>query len=168
MTTIDTAYAMLDLAALSFLGLGVQPPTADWGTMLSEGQLVLLTSPHLAVASGLAAHPMAGFDGVGGTAPTSTRTVVGAATPPSRCWSQTAAPARIARKSTTGTRADEPRTWPEGSEWLIDDVLYRSEVVTRREAVPEHGEWKPVWDVMAALAPVHGDENVRLIVWFDN
>jgi peptide/nickel transport system permease protein len=53
-TTIDTAYAMLDLAALSFLGLGVQPPTADWGTMLSEGQLVLLTSPHLAVASGLA------------------------------------------------------------------------------------------------------------------
>ena len=53
-STIDTAYAMLDLAALSFLGLGVQPPTADWGTMLSEGQLVLLTSPHLAVASGLA------------------------------------------------------------------------------------------------------------------
>ncbi len=53
-TTIDLAYAMLDLAALSYLGLGVQPPTADWGTMLSEGQLVLLTAPHLAVASGLA------------------------------------------------------------------------------------------------------------------
>lgn len=52
-TTIDIAYAMLDLAALSFLGLGVQPPTADWGTMLSEGQLVLLNAPHLAVASGL-------------------------------------------------------------------------------------------------------------------
>ncbi|MFT4041463.1 MAG: ABC transporter permease [Thermomicrobiales bacterium] len=53
-TTIDVAYAMLDLAALSFLGLGVQPPTADWGTMLSEGQLVLLTAPHLAVAAGSA------------------------------------------------------------------------------------------------------------------
>jgi peptide/nickel transport system permease protein len=53
-STIDIAYAMLDLAALSFLGLGVQPPTADWGTMLSEGQLVLLNAPHLAVASGLA------------------------------------------------------------------------------------------------------------------
>lgn len=52
-TTIDIAYAMLDLAALSYLGLGVQPPTADWGTMLSEGQLVLLNAPHLAVASGL-------------------------------------------------------------------------------------------------------------------
>jgi peptide/nickel transport system permease protein len=52
-TTIDIAYAMLDLAALSFLGLGVQPPTADWGTMLAEGQLVLLNAPHLAIAAGL-------------------------------------------------------------------------------------------------------------------
>jgi peptide/nickel transport system permease protein len=53
-TSIDIAYALLDLAALSYLGLGVQPPTADWGTMLSEGQLVLLTSPHVALAAGLA------------------------------------------------------------------------------------------------------------------
>jgi peptide/nickel transport system permease protein len=53
-SSIDFAYALLDLAALSFLGLGVQPPTPDWGTMLSEGQLVLLTSPHVALAAGLA------------------------------------------------------------------------------------------------------------------
>jgi peptide/nickel transport system permease protein len=53
-SSIDIAYALLDLAALSFLGLGVQPPTPDWGTMLSEGQLVLLTSPHVALAAGLA------------------------------------------------------------------------------------------------------------------
>jgi peptide/nickel transport system permease protein len=53
-SSIDIAYALLDLAALSYLGLGVQPPTADWGTMLSEGQLVLLTSPHVALAAGLA------------------------------------------------------------------------------------------------------------------
>jgi peptide/nickel transport system permease protein len=53
-TSIDIAYALLDLAALSYLGLGVQPPTADWGTMLSEGQLVLLISPHVALAAGLA------------------------------------------------------------------------------------------------------------------
>lgn len=52
-STIDIAYAMLDLAALSFLGLGIQPPTPDWGTMLSEGQLVLLTAPNLALAAGL-------------------------------------------------------------------------------------------------------------------
>jgi len=31
-------YAMLDLAAISYLGLGLQPPTADWGVMVSEGQ----------------------------------------------------------------------------------------------------------------------------------
>jgi peptide/nickel transport system permease protein len=53
-SSIDIAYALLDLAALSFLGLGVQPPTADWGTMLSEGQLVLLASPHVALVAGLA------------------------------------------------------------------------------------------------------------------
>ena len=53
-SSIDIAYALLDLAALSFLGLGVQPPTADWGTMLSEGQLVLLTAPHVALAAGFA------------------------------------------------------------------------------------------------------------------
>lgn len=53
-SSLDLAYALLDLAALSFLGLGVQPPTPDWGTMLSEGQLVLLTSPHVALTAGIA------------------------------------------------------------------------------------------------------------------
>lgn len=36
--TVSYGYAMIDLAAMSFLGLGVQPPTADWGLMVSEGQ----------------------------------------------------------------------------------------------------------------------------------
>jgi peptide/nickel transport system permease protein len=53
-SSLDIAYAMLDLAALSFLGLGVQPPLPDWGTMLAEGQQVLLTAPHVALSSGLA------------------------------------------------------------------------------------------------------------------
>lgn len=35
---IGFAYAMLDLAAISYLGLGLQPPTADWGVMVAEGQ----------------------------------------------------------------------------------------------------------------------------------
>ncbi|RST74330.1 ABC transporter permease [Siminovitchia acidinfaciens] len=52
--TIDFAYAIIDLAALSFLGLGVQPPTADWGYMLSEGREYLLVSPNVALASGFA------------------------------------------------------------------------------------------------------------------
>lgn len=52
--TLDIAYAILDLAALSFLGLGVQPPTADWGAMLDEGRNFLLQSPLLALAPGAA------------------------------------------------------------------------------------------------------------------
>ncbi|HEY1104902.1 ABC transporter permease [Agromyces endophyticus] len=40
--TINFGYAMIDLAALSFLGLGVQPPTPDWGLMVSNGQASLL------------------------------------------------------------------------------------------------------------------------------
>ncbi|WP_205862103.1 ABC transporter permease subunit [Planosporangium thailandense] len=39
---INFGYAMIDLAALSFLGLGVQAPTADWGLMVSQGQDSLL------------------------------------------------------------------------------------------------------------------------------
>jgi len=40
--TISFGYALIDLAALSYLGLGVQPPTSDWGIMVSDGQLALL------------------------------------------------------------------------------------------------------------------------------
>jgi peptide/nickel transport system permease protein len=36
--TVTFGYAMVDLAAISFLGLGVQPPTANWGVMISENQ----------------------------------------------------------------------------------------------------------------------------------
>lgn len=36
--TVSFGYAMIDLAALSFLGLGVQPPAADWGLMISQGE----------------------------------------------------------------------------------------------------------------------------------
>ena len=52
--TLDLAYAILDLASLSFLGLGVQPPTADWGAMLDEGRIFLLQNPLLALAPGIA------------------------------------------------------------------------------------------------------------------
>ncbi|MEP9390467.1 ABC transporter permease [Mesorhizobium sp. KR9-304] len=41
-------------AGLSFLGLGVQPPTADWGLMTSEGRSVLYLAPHVASIPGLA------------------------------------------------------------------------------------------------------------------
>jgi len=51
--TLDLGYAILDLAAMSFLGLGVQPPTPDWGAMLEEGRIFLNTNPMLALAPGI-------------------------------------------------------------------------------------------------------------------
>ena len=53
-SSIDLAYSILDLAALGFLGLGVQPPTADWGAMLADGREQLLTNPNQAIAAGVA------------------------------------------------------------------------------------------------------------------
>ncbi|WP_406064980.1 ABC transporter permease [Streptomyces sp. NBC_01077] len=37
-SAMNFGYALMDLAALSYLGFGVQPPTADWGAMINEGQ----------------------------------------------------------------------------------------------------------------------------------
>jgi peptide/nickel transport system permease protein len=52
--TLFMANAILVEAALSFLGLGVQPPTASWGLMVSTGRDVLLVAPHVATIPGLA------------------------------------------------------------------------------------------------------------------
>lgn len=41
-------------SGLSFLGLGVQPPVADWGAMVAEGRIVLRRAPHVTVIPGLA------------------------------------------------------------------------------------------------------------------
>jgi peptide/nickel transport system permease protein len=52
--TLVFAWAMVDLAAISFLGLGVQPPTADWGVMVSTGETGVLQSyPLESVSAGL-------------------------------------------------------------------------------------------------------------------
>ena len=52
-STIDLAYAILDIAALSFLGLGQQPPDPDWGSMLSDGRSYLLQNAWPALAAGV-------------------------------------------------------------------------------------------------------------------
>ena len=52
--TLGMGGAILAEAALSFLGLGVQPPTPSWGTMLSYGKAHLLEAPHLTIFPGLA------------------------------------------------------------------------------------------------------------------
>jgi peptide/nickel transport system permease protein len=52
--TLLFAYAMVDLAAISFLGLGVQPPQADWGVMVATGKTgVLQGYPAESLAAGL-------------------------------------------------------------------------------------------------------------------
>jgi len=52
--TIRFAIAILAEAALSYLGLGTQPPTPSWGRMLNEGQSMMYQAPLLAVWPGLA------------------------------------------------------------------------------------------------------------------
>ena len=53
-TSVSLAYAILTEAALSYLGLGTQPPAPSWGTMLNEGRTYLETAPWMSVFPGLA------------------------------------------------------------------------------------------------------------------
>jgi peptide/nickel transport system permease protein/oligopeptide transport system permease protein len=52
--TMSVSGAILATAALGFLGLGVQPPTAEWGYMLSKGKEFVFTAPHLIIYPGIA------------------------------------------------------------------------------------------------------------------
>lgn len=53
-TTLNVGSAIIDTAGLSFLGLGTQPPTPDWGNMLSAGRSYVIDSPWIATFPGLA------------------------------------------------------------------------------------------------------------------
>lgn len=52
--TLGIATAILDAAALSFLGLGAQPPTAEWGSMIGQERNQVFTAPHLILFPGMA------------------------------------------------------------------------------------------------------------------
>jgi peptide/nickel transport system permease protein len=52
--TLEMAHAIILEAALSFLGLGVQPPVPSWGLMISEGKEMLLFEPWLIAIPGIA------------------------------------------------------------------------------------------------------------------
>ena len=52
--TLGMAGAIVAEASLSFLGLGVQPPTPSWGTMLDAGRSHLFDAPHLTIVPGVA------------------------------------------------------------------------------------------------------------------
>lgn len=52
--TLGIGVAILEVAALSFIGLGAQPPTAEWGSMISLERTLMTTSPHLIIFPGIA------------------------------------------------------------------------------------------------------------------
>jgi len=52
--TLGIATAILDAAALSFLGLGAQPPTPEWGSMIGQERNQIFTAPHLIFFPGIA------------------------------------------------------------------------------------------------------------------
>jgi peptide/nickel transport system permease protein len=52
--TLEIAHAIILEAALSFLGLGVQPPLPSWGLMVSEGKDMMLFEPWLITIPGVA------------------------------------------------------------------------------------------------------------------
>ena len=51
---LDIGTMMMEIAALSFLGLGAKPPTAEWGSMMSEGRSMLQTYPWTVLTPGIA------------------------------------------------------------------------------------------------------------------
>jgi ABC-type dipeptide/oligopeptide/nickel transport system permease subunit len=52
--TMQIGAAILAEAGLSFLGVGIEPPAAAWGLMVSDGRMYLLTNPVLSFAPGIA------------------------------------------------------------------------------------------------------------------
>lgn len=52
--TLDIGVMMMELAGLSFLGLGAMPPTAEWGSMMSNGRSMIQSSPWVIFAPGFA------------------------------------------------------------------------------------------------------------------
>jgi peptide/nickel transport system permease protein len=52
--TLDVGWFIMAAAGLSFLGLGAQPPTAEWGVMLSTGRQFVRNAPHLSILPGTA------------------------------------------------------------------------------------------------------------------
>jgi len=53
LSTVDLGLLILAVAALSYLGLGIQPPEAEWGMMLNEARLYMFIAPHIMIFPGL-------------------------------------------------------------------------------------------------------------------
>ncbi|HHZ5404450.1 MULTISPECIES: nickel ABC transporter permease subunit NikC [Bacillus] len=53
MGTLEMGWAIMDISALSFLGLGIQPPTPEWGAMIHEGKSYIRSNPELMIYPGV-------------------------------------------------------------------------------------------------------------------
>lgn len=53
MGTLEIGWAIMDIAAMSFLGLGVQPPLPEWGSMIHEGKSYIRSNPELMLYPGI-------------------------------------------------------------------------------------------------------------------
>ncbi|MDN4601293.1 nickel ABC transporter permease subunit NikC [Paenibacillus sp. F6_3S_P_1C] len=53
MGTLEMGWAIMDISALSFLGLGIQPPNAEWGAMIHEGTGYIRSHPELMIYPGV-------------------------------------------------------------------------------------------------------------------
>lgn len=54
LASLDIGWAIINISTLSFLGMGVTPPTSEWGVMLNEAKNVMTTNPRQMLAPGLA------------------------------------------------------------------------------------------------------------------
>ena len=54
LSSLDVGWAIINISTLSFLGLGVQAPTPEWGAMLSEAKNVLTSNPAQMLVPGIA------------------------------------------------------------------------------------------------------------------
>lgn len=53
MGTLEIGWAIMDIAAMSFLGLGIQPPSPEWGSMIHEGKSYIRSNPELMLYPGV-------------------------------------------------------------------------------------------------------------------
>jgi ABC-type dipeptide/oligopeptide/nickel transport system permease subunit len=51
---VTASTAIISVAALSFFGLGAQPPAPEWGLMIREGREILTRAPHVLIFTGIA------------------------------------------------------------------------------------------------------------------
>ncbi|MEU6688417.1 hypothetical protein [Streptomyces sp. NPDC046832] len=68
--------------------------------------------------------------------------------------------------ATFGEADIAPSRWPADGELPLGNEVYRPVSPAYGDLIPADGPWQHVWNVMGTLAELHGEDNVRLVVWF--